>query len=53
MADAQEPALPAAVLEFVNRRATEQFEEWKANATEAQKAKGLEDMRKYMEEPAF
>jgi hypothetical protein len=53
MADAQEPALPAAVLEFVNRRATEQFEEWKTTATDDQKAKGIERLRKYQEEPEY
>lgn len=53
MADAQQPALPASLLEFIDRRATEQFNDWKSSATEEQKAKGLEELRRFQEEPEF
>ena len=42
MADAN--PLPAATLELINSRATAQYAEWKAGATEEQKASGLEKL---------
>ena len=46
MADAN--PIPAATLELINARATEQYNEWKAGATAEQKAKGMEMKNKYM-----
>ena len=53
MAEAQAITLSEATLELINARATEQYAEWKANATEEQKAKGLEKMEKYKNDEEF
>ena len=53
MAEAEAPALPADIVADIRALATEGFAYWKENSTEAQRAVGIEDMRKFTEEPAF
>ena len=45
--------IPAATLEMINVRAAAQYAEWKAGATEAQKASGLEKLQKFKNDEAF
>ena len=52
MAEEQAP-LPAALLAEIREKATEGFNFWKENSTEAQRVVGLEDMAKYQNDPAF
>ena len=51
MAEAGE--IPAATLEMINVRAAAQYAEWKAGATEAQKASGMEKLQKFKNDEAF
>ena len=49
MADAA-PALPADILADIRTEATESFNYWKETSTEAQRAVGMEDLRKWTED---
>ena len=53
MAEAEQPALPADILADIRTEATESFNYWKENSTEAQRAVGMEELRKFTEEPEF
>ena len=54
MAEAEAaPALPADILADIRTEATESFNYWKENSTEAQRAVGMEELRKFTEEPEF
>ena len=50
---AEAGAIPAATMELINTRATAQYAEWKAGATEAQKASGLEKLAKFKNDETF
>ena len=52
MADAA-PALPADILADIRTEATESFNYWKETSTEAQRAVGMEELRKFTEDEAF
>ena len=47
------PAIPEAVMVKINERATAQYANWKATATEEQKTKGLEEMEKFKTDEEF
>ena len=53
MAEAEAPALPADILADIRTEATESFNYWKENSTEAQRAIGMDELRKFTEEPEF
>ena len=47
------PALPEALQTEIRGLATEAFNYWKANSSEAQRAVGMSDMEKFTNDPAF
>ena len=53
MAEGEAPALPADILADVRTTATESFNYWKENSTEAQRAVGMEELQKFMTDEAF
>ena len=53
MAEAQAITISEATMELINARAAEQYAEWKANATEEQKAAGLEKLNKFKNDEDF
>ena len=53
MAEAEAPALPADILADIRTLATEGFNFWKENSTEAQRAVGMEELRKWSEDQTF
>ena len=53
MAEAEAPALPADILADIRTEATESFNYWKENSTEAQRAVGMEELQKFMTDEAF
>ena len=53
MAEAEAPQLPADIVADIRTEATESFNYWKENSTEAQRAVGVEEMRKFTEDEAF
>ena len=53
MAEGDAPALPADIMADIRTEATESFTYWQATATEAQRAKGMEEMQKFMTDEAF
>ena len=53
MAEPEAPALPADILADIRTLATEGFNYWKENSTEAQRAVGMEELRKWTEDQAF
>ena len=50
---AQAITLSEATMNLINARATEQYNEWKANATEEQKADQLAKLQRYKTDEAF
>ena len=53
MAEEQAPQLPEALLAEIRAQATEGFNFWKENSTEAQRAVGMEELQKFMTDEAF
>ena len=53
MAEAGAIEIPQATLDMISVRATDQYNEWKNTATEAQKASGLAMMNRYKTDEAF
>ena len=53
MAEAEAPALPADILADIRTEATESFNFWKENSTEAQRAVGMAELEKFTTDQAF
>ena len=53
MAEGQAITISEATMELINARAAEQYAEWKANATEEQKAAGMEKLNKFKNDEDF
>ena len=53
MAEEQAPQLPEALLAEIRAQATDGFNFWKENSTEAERAVGVSDMAKFENDPAF
>ena len=53
MAEAEAPALPQDIMDEIRVLATDGFNYWKENSTDAQKTVGNEEMTKFTSDPAF